>query len=47
LELNDVALSVMILIGHPNLDKILSSKNWMITTYVAYLVGIASIHLVK
>jgi hypothetical protein len=45
-ELKDAALSVTILLGHPNLAMI-SSRKLMITLCEALLVGIASIHLVK
>ena len=40
-------LSVMILAGTPNLVIILSSEKSMTTILVAFLVGIASTHLVK
>ena len=40
-------LSVMILAGTPNLVIILSSKKSVTIASVAFLVGIASTHLVK
>lgn len=47
LDLNATALSVMILVGHPNLDRMLDSRKVIITVSVACLDGTASIHLVK
>jgi len=47
LDLKEVALSVMSFWGHPNLDRILLSRKEIMTVYVAYLEGMASIHLVK
>jgi hypothetical protein len=44
--LKEVALSMTILLGQPNL-VMRSSRNPMITLWEAVLVGIASIHLVK
>ena len=46
-DLKEGELSVTILFGNPNLDKILFSKNSIMTTSIALLVGMASIHLVK
>ena len=46
-ELKALALSVVILLGTPNLVMILSSKKSITTLSVAFLVGIASTHLVK
>jgi len=47
LDLNALALSVINLCGQPNLLKILSSINSIITLSVAFLVGMASTHFVK
>ncbi len=47
LDLKVVALSVMSLVGHPNLDRILVSKKVMIIVSVACLEGMATIHFVK
>ena len=44
LDLNATALSVTILLGHPNLDNIFSSRKSIITVSISLLVGIASIH---
>ena len=41
------ALSVISLLGNPNLDKIWLKTKSIITLSVAYLVGMASTHLVK
>ena len=46
-EIKHGTLSVMILAGTPNLVIILSSKKSMTIALVAFLVGIASTHLVK
>ena len=46
-ELKALALLVVILNGTPNLVIILSSRNFIITLSVAFLVGISSTHLVK
>ena len=47
LDLKAAALSVMRFWGHPNLDRILFSRNEIMTVFVACLEGMASIHLVK
>ena len=47
LDLKAAALSVIIFLGQPNLDRILVSRNLIITESVAFLDGMASIHLVK
>ena len=47
LDLKAAALSVMIFSRQPNLDKMLVSKNPIITISLACLDGMASIHLVK
>ena len=47
LDLKVVALSVIIFSGQPNLDKMLVSKNCIIIESLAFLQGMASIHLVK
>lgn len=47
LDLKVAELSVIILWGHPNLERILPSMNWVIIEILACLVGIASIHLVR
>ena len=47
LDLKAVALPMMILVGHPNLDRMLDSRKVIITVSVAFLDGMASIHLVK
>jgi hypothetical protein len=47
IELKALALSVVILVGTPNLVIILSSRKSITTLSVADLVGIASTHLVK
>jgi hypothetical protein len=44
--LKDVALSVTIIFGQPKL-AIISSRKPMITLWEEFLVGMASIHLVK
>ena len=46
-ELKHGPLSMMIMAGTPNLVIILSSRKSMTTTSVAFVVGIASTHLVK
>jgi hypothetical protein len=46
-ELKALALSVVILDGTPNLVMIHSSKKFMITSSMAFFVGIDSTHLVK
>jgi hypothetical protein len=46
LDLKEVALSVTILLGQPNMAMI-SSRKMIITLWDVLLVGIASIHLVK
>jgi len=45
--LNAAAFPMMIFPGHPNFERMLVSKNLMITTSVDFLVGTSSIHLVK
>ena len=47
LDLKAATLSDMIFSGQPNLDKMLVSKNPMITVSLACLEGMASIHFVK
>jgi len=47
LDLKAAALSIMSLVGHPNLDRILVSRKVMIIVSVACLEGMASIHFVK
>ena len=47
LDLKVAALLVMILVEHPNLDRMLVSRKVIITVSVACLDGITSIHLVK
>ena len=47
LDLKVVALLVMSFWGHPNLDRILFSRNEIMTVFVACLEGMDSIHLVK
>jgi hypothetical protein len=47
IDLKACALLVIIFQGHPDLDKILSSKKLITTESVAFLVGINSTHLVK
>jgi hypothetical protein len=47
IDLNACALSVTIFWGQSNLDEIFSSRKLITTTSVAFLVGIASTHLVK
>jgi hypothetical protein len=47
IDLNALALSVTIFRGQPNLDNILSSRKYITTESIAFLVGIASTHLVK
>jgi hypothetical protein len=46
-ELNALALSIMILARKPNLVLILSSKNSFTTLFVAPFTGIGSNHLIK
>ena len=46
-ELKHEQLSVIVLVGTPNLVIILSSRKSMTTTSVSFLVVIASTHLVK
>lgn len=47
LDLKSWELSIMIFLGNPNLERIMFSRNWIIASSIAYLVGIASTHLVK
>ena len=47
LELKTATLSVIILVGHPNLDRMLDSRKVIMTVSVACLDGMDPIHLVK
>jgi hypothetical protein len=47
IDLNAWALSMTIFQGQPNLDKIFSSWKLITIESVAFLVGMASTHLVK
>ena len=47
LDLKATALSLMSFGGHPNLERMLFSRNEIMTEFVACLEGMASIHLVK
>jgi len=47
LDLKVAALSVMPFLVQPNLDRIFVSRNLIMTESLAFLEGIASIHLVK
>ena len=40
-------LSIMGLVGHPHLDRIMVSRKVMITVFVACLEGMASINFLK
>jgi len=46
-DLKACALFVTNLLGHPNLEQMLSRTKFMMTLSVAFLVGITSIHFVK
>ena len=47
LDLKAIVLSLMSLVGNPNLDRILVSRKVMITISMTCLEGMASIHFVK
>ena len=47
LDLKASTLSVLIFLGQPNLERILVSRNFIMTESVAFLEGVVSIYLVK
>lgn len=47
LDLKVATLSVMIFLGQTNLERMLVSRNFIMTELVEFLEGATSIHLVK